>query len=86
MTAMNFSSLNDDVLFHLIKFVHPIDRFNLLLSGILKGFENVSEGIDLDKRYSEQFNCDVNGHHIVVSPESKILQLNSDHVVIGRAS
>jgi hypothetical protein len=50
---MNFSSLTDDVLFHLVKFVDPVDQFNLLLSGILKGFENVNEGIDLRHRYSE---------------------------------
>jgi hypothetical protein len=52
---MDLSSLNVDVLLHLIKFVDPVDRFNLVLSGILKGFENVNEGIDLDKRYSETF-------------------------------
>ena len=52
---MDLSSLNVDVLLHLIKFVDPVDRFNLVLSGILKGFENVGEGIDLDKRYSETF-------------------------------
>jgi hypothetical protein len=66
---MNFSSLNADVLFHLMKFVDPIDRFNLLLSGVLKGFENVNEGIDLDKRYSEQFHYDVNGNEIAIFPE-----------------
>ena len=54
-------SLNFDVLLHLIKFVDPVDRFNLVLSGILKGFENVNEGIDLRQRYSEQFTCDVSG-------------------------
>jgi hypothetical protein len=52
---MNFSSLNVDVLLHLIKFVDPDDRLNLLLSGILKGFENVNEGIVLRERYSEHF-------------------------------
>ena len=57
---MDFS-LNFDVLLHLIKFVDPVDRFNLVLSGILKGFENVNEGIDLRQRYSEQFTCDVSG-------------------------
>jgi hypothetical protein len=53
LPTMHLTSLNDDVLFHLIKFVDPVDRFNLLLSGILKGFENVNEGIDLRQRYSE---------------------------------
>jgi hypothetical protein len=52
---MDLSSLNVDVLLYLMEFVKPVDRFNLVLSGILKGFENVNEGIDLDKRYSETF-------------------------------
>ena len=83
---MNFSSLNADVLLHLLKFVDPVDKFNLLLSGILKGFENANEGIDLRERYSEQFTCDVSGNQIFISPESKILQLKSGNVVTGRAS
>ena len=53
MSTMALSSLNVDVLLHLMKFVDPVDRFNLAISGILKGFENVNEGIDLRKRYSE---------------------------------
>jgi hypothetical protein len=52
---MDLSSLNVDVLLNLMKFVKPVDRFNLVLSGVLKEFENVNEGIDLDKRYSETF-------------------------------
>jgi hypothetical protein len=52
---MDLSSLNDDVLLHLIKFIGPVDQFNLLLSGILKGFESVNEGINLRQRYSEHF-------------------------------
>jgi hypothetical protein len=52
---MDLSTLNVDVLLNLMRFVDPVDRFNLGLSGILKGFENVNKGIDLDKRYSEQF-------------------------------
>ena len=52
---MDLSSLNVDVLLYLMRFVDPVDRFNLALSGILKGFENVNKGIDLDKRYSEHF-------------------------------
>ena len=31
----------------------PVDRFNLVHSGICKGFENVNKGIDLRQRYSE---------------------------------
>jgi hypothetical protein len=52
---MDLSSLNVDVLLHLIGFVEPVDRFNLVLSGILRGFENVNKGINLRKRYSERF-------------------------------
>ena len=52
---MNLPALNVDVLLYLMKFVKPDDRFNLALSGILKGFENVNEGIDLHERYSEHF-------------------------------
>ena len=47
---MHLESLNIDVLLHLIKFVDPVDRFNLILSGILKGFDNVNKGMDLQKR------------------------------------
>jgi hypothetical protein len=47
---MDLSSLNVDVLFYLMKFVDPVDRFNLVLSGILGGFENANEGIDLRQR------------------------------------
>jgi hypothetical protein len=48
---MQLGSLNADVLFHLIKFVDPVARFNLILSGILKGFENLSEVINVEHRY-----------------------------------
>ena len=51
--TMDLSSLNVDVLLYLMGFVEPVDRFNLVLSGILKGFENVNEGLDLRQRYSE---------------------------------
>jgi hypothetical protein len=52
VTTMDLSSLNVDVLLYLVKFIDPEDRFNLVLSGILKGFKNVNEGIDLRQRYS----------------------------------
>ncbi len=55
MSTMDLSSLNVDVILYLMKFVDPVDRFNLVLSGILKGFENANEGIDLRQRYSVQF-------------------------------
>jgi len=51
MSTTSLASLNVDVLFHLVKFVDPVDRFNLILSGILKGFENLSKRMDLVKRY-----------------------------------
>ncbi len=53
MSTMDLSSLNVDVLLYLLKYVKPVDRFNLVLSGILKGFENVNKGIHLDERYCE---------------------------------
>ena len=60
---MDLSSLNVDVLLYLIKFVKPVDRFNLVLSGILKGFENAHVGLDLRKRYFElHFTCNVNNN------------------------
>ena len=52
---MNLSSLNVDVLLHLIGFVKPVDCFNLALSGILKGFGNINEGVILHERYSQHF-------------------------------
>ena len=83
---MDFSSLNVDVLLHVMKFLKPDDRFNLVLSGILKGFENANEGIDLRQRYSEHLTCDVSGNQIVTFPESKVLVLNWCHSIIARAS
>ena len=50
---MNLSSLNVDILLYLMKFIDPDDRFTLVLSGILNGFENANEGIDLRERYLE---------------------------------
>ena len=73
---MDFSSLNVDVLLHFMKFVNPVDRFNLFLSGILKGFENVNEGIDLDQRYSEHFTFVSSCNQMVVFPELNIVELN----------
>jgi hypothetical protein len=55
VSTMTFSSLNVDILLHLVKFVDQYDRFNLVVSGILKGFENANQGIDLRKRYSKHF-------------------------------
>ena len=34
--SMSLSSLNTDILLHLMKFVNPVDRFNLIHSGIRK--------------------------------------------------
>jgi hypothetical protein len=55
VSTMNLSSLNVDVLLYLMKFVEPDDRFSLVVSGILKGFENANEGTDLQQRYCEHF-------------------------------
>ena len=60
-----------DVLLYLTKFLDPDDRFNLVLSGILKGFENANEGIDLRHRYSEHFTCDVSGNLNIVSVQNQ---------------
>ena len=83
---MDLSALHVDVLLYLMKFVKPVDRFNLVLSGILKGFESLNEGIDLHERYSEQFTCDFNGNQIVICPESKNLKLNWGYVVMARVN
>jgi hypothetical protein len=83
---MNFSSLDVKILLRLMKFLDPVDRFNLVLSGVLKGFENANEGIDLRQRYSEHFTCDVGGNLFVICPESKELKLNWGNVEIARAS
>jgi hypothetical protein len=86
VATMELSSLNVDVLLHMIKFLHPDDRLNLVISGILKGFENFNEGIDLRQRYSGHFTCDVSGNLFVICPESKELKLNWGNVEIARAS
>ena len=86
VSAMNFSSLNVDVLLRLMKFLDQDDRFNLVVSGVLKGFENAIEGIDLRERFSQHFTCDLSGNSIFTSPESKVLELNWGHVVMARAS
>jgi hypothetical protein len=70
---MDLSSLDVDVLLYLLKFVDPEDRFNLVLSGILKRFENANEGIDLRQRYYEHFTCSVNANQIVIWSESKVM-------------
>ena len=55
MPTMHLASLHVDVLLHLIKIIEPVDRFNLVLSGILKGLENVNQRINLQQRLSEVF-------------------------------
>ena len=50
-SIMYLASLNVDVLLYLIDFIDPVDRFNLALSGILLGLENVNKGMDLKRRY-----------------------------------
>jgi hypothetical protein len=85
-STMELSSLNVDVLLHLIGFVKPVDRFNLALSGVLKGFENVNTGKDLDKRYSEHFTFVIGGNRSVICPESNIVKLSWGYVVMARAN
>jgi hypothetical protein len=80
---MDLSSLNVDVLLHLLKFVKPVDRFSLALSGILKGFDNVHKGIDLRQRYSEQFTFVSSDNQFVICPESIIVELIWDYVVVA---
>jgi hypothetical protein len=63
--TMTLSSLNVDVLLYLMKLLDPVDRFNIVLSGTLKGFENEIEGIDLRERYSEHFTFDQSCNQIV---------------------
>jgi hypothetical protein len=85
---MDLSSFNADVLLHLTKFVDPVDRFNLVVSGILKGFENVNEGLDLRQRYCEHLllvQCKWCNHNIIY-PELKKLELNWGNVVMAHAS
>jgi hypothetical protein len=59
MSNTSLASLNVDVLLYLIKFIDPVDRLNLVFSGILKGFENVSREIGFQKRYFKHFFFDV---------------------------
>jgi hypothetical protein len=82
--TMDFSPLNADVLLHLLEFVDPFDQFNLVLSGALKGFENVN--IDLRKRYSEHFAFVSSCSQTDFCPESIIVELNWGYIVIARAS
>ena len=65
-------------------FVEPVDRFKLVLSGILKGFENVNEVMDL--RLNILLFCNVNNNQIVVCPESNIVKLNWGYVVVACAN
>jgi hypothetical protein len=52
ISIMSLSTMHADVTLYLMKFIKPVDSFNLLISGILKGFENVTKEIDLQQRYS----------------------------------
>ena len=85
-STMDLSSLNVDVLLYLMEFVKPVDRFNLVLSGILKGFENANEGIDLRERYSKHFTVVQCVNQIVICPESNIVELDWGFVAVARAN
>ena len=82
----DLSSLNAHVLLHLMEFVDPVDRFNLVLSGILKEFENANKRMNLHKRYSEQFTFASSCSQIVACPESIIVKLNWGYVVLAHAN
>ncbi len=84
--TMDLSSLNVDVLLYLMEFVDPVDRFNLVLSGILRGFENANEGIDLNERYSQHFTSVSSSNHIVICSESTVVELNWGYVVVASAN
>jgi hypothetical protein len=51
MSTTHLAQLNIDVLLHLMKFVHPVDRVNLAFAGILKGFDNINRGAILKQRF-----------------------------------
>jgi len=80
---MNFSSLNVDVLLYLMGFIKPVDQFNLLLSGILRGFEDVVKGIILRERYCEHFTSVSSCSHSVICPESIIVDLYWGYAVVA---
>ena len=42
--------LNVDMLLYLLKFLDPVDQCNLVLSGVLEGFENSNQIADLTER------------------------------------
>jgi hypothetical protein len=42
--------LNVDMLLYLLKFLDPVDQCNLVLSGVLEGFENFNQIVDLTER------------------------------------
>ena len=83
---MDLSSLNVDVLLHLMKFVDPDDRFNLVLSGILKGFKNVNEGVNLHERYSQHFTFVSSSNQIFICLELNIVTLNWGYVGVACAN
>ena len=80
---MDLSSLNVDVLLHLMKFVDPDDRFNLVLSGILRGFKNVNEGVNLHERYSQHFTFVSSSNQIFICLELNIVTLNWGYVGVA---
>ena len=84
---MNLSSLHVDVLLYLMTFVDPVGRFNLVLPGVLKGFENANEGSDLRRRLIEflfWMQCECNQN--VLRPELKTSELNWGYAVMARIS
>ena len=80
---MNLSSLNVDVLLHLLGFVKPVDCFNLALSGILKGFGNINKEVILHERYSQHFTFVSSSNQIVICLELNIVTLNWGYVGVA---
>ncbi len=52
--AKSLQSLNADVLCHLMTYLEPVDRLNLVLSGVIMDFQVEGAEEFLRKRYSFQ--------------------------------
>jgi hypothetical protein len=55
IARMNFTSLIPDVKLYILKIIHPVDRFNLVLSGVLPGFQAPIGSIDTTQRYAMDY-------------------------------
>ena len=48
---MDLTLITGDALCYLMKYVHPEDRFNLILSGVLPEFRAITDIINITERY-----------------------------------